>query len=409
MEYASSAVLQSRDEELPPGGRPPTGRGSSSGSGKGRRRDPLWARLFVIFGALLMMASGGVIVLEKVALAEATKGVTQENLLGDQGANANAKHVSINGSKNILLVGLDNRPGQNPNDLVRADSIIILHIAATHDRAYLISIPRDTYVNIPADPQTGYNGGSDKINAAFAFGNQHGGGAKGGVQLLAKTIKQLYGITFDGAAIVDFVGFQQVVRVLGTVCMYVDEKTTSVHIGHTADGKEAKPYVLNPATGTIDHKVAGVTPEVYTVGNHCLNYWQALDFVRQRELLQDGDYGRQRHQQQFIKAVFKKILSAGTLTNPLKLSKVLKVVGQAMTVDPGHGLSIEDWLFAMKGIGANDLVTIKTNNGGFHSETINGQKVETLDQNTKDLLASVRDDTVDSFVINHPSLLVKSS
>jgi polyisoprenyl-teichoic acid--peptidoglycan teichoic acid transferase len=407
VEYASSAVLQSRDEEQPPGGRPPTGRGS--GSGKGRRRDPLWARLFVIFGALLMMASGGVIVLEKVAVAEATKGVNQQNLLGDQGAAANKKHVTINGAKNILLIGLDNRPGQNPTDLVRADSIIILHIAASHDRAYMVSIPRDTYVNIPAFPQTHFLGQSEKINAAFAFGNQHGGGLKGGVQLMAKTIKQLYGISFDAAAIVDFAGFQQVVYKLGTVCMYVDEKTTSVHIGHTASGKEAKPYTLNAATGRIEHKNAGVTPEVYTVGNHCFNYWQALDFVRQRELLPDGDYGRQRHQQQFIKAVFKKILSAGTLTNPVKLSGVLKVVGKAMTVDYGQGLSFEDWLFAMKGIGANDLVTIKTNNGGFHSEMINNQSVETLDQNTLDLLAAVRSDTVDAFVLNHPSLVVKSS
>src|SRR5262249_7766656 len=144
VEYASSAVLPvTRGDDVPPGGgRPPTGRKNK------RRRDPLWARLLVIFGALLMMAAGGGIVIGKIAIVEATKNINQQDLLGAEGAQAQQKHVSISGPKNILLVGLDNRPGQNPTDLVRADSIIIVHVAASHDRAYLISIPRDTWVDI---------------------------------------------------------------------------------------------------------------------------------------------------------------------------------------------------------------------------------------------------------------------
>jgi polyisoprenyl-teichoic acid--peptidoglycan teichoic acid transferase len=402
LEYASSAVLQQSPEDEPPsdGGRPSSGRG---------RRDPLWAKLLVILGALLMMGSGVLIVIERVAIAEADRSVTQDNLLGNEGAQANDQHATITGPKNILLVGLDNRPGQDPNVLVRADSIIILHIATTHDRAYMVSIPRDTWVQIPANPQTKYYGGSEKINAAFAFGNQNGGGARGGVQLLAKTIRTLYGIRFDAAAIVDFTGFEQVVKALGGVCMYVDEKTTSVHLGFKTGTKtEAQPYKLNPDTGKIVRPIRGVTPMVYNVGNHCFPAYQALDYVRQRELLADGDYGRQRHQKQFLKAVFKKVLSTGTLTNLSKLNRVLGVIGKAMTVDTGAE-SLGDWIFAMRGISADDLTTIKTNNGGFHSDTINGRDVETLDADTLATLQAFRTDTVDQFLINHQNLIDKTS
>ncbi len=403
MEYASSAVLQASrgDDEPPRGGKPPTGR-------KNRGRDPLWAKLLVIFGALLMMGSGGVIVITKIAIAEATKNINQQDVLGDQGVQSQNKgHVTISGAKNILLVGLDNRPNQNPNDLVRADSIIILHIAATHDRAYLISIPRDTWVDIPAFPKTHFNGQPEKINSAFAFGRMNGGGPAGGVELLAKTIKQLWNISFDAAAIVDFTGFQQVVQVLGGVCMYIDEKTTSVHIGtNNKTGKYEMPYHISATTGRVEYKVPGVTAKVYNVGYQCLAPWEALDFVRQRELLPNGDYDRERHQQQFIKAIFKKILSADTLTNPIKLNRVLGVVGKSMTVSTG-GISIEDWAFAMRNIGGNDLITIKTNNGTFHRSTVN-PGAEALDDNTIALLDAVRTDTVDQFVLNHQSLVTKS-
>ncbi|MEN3306590.1 MAG: hypothetical protein V7603_2792 [Micromonosporaceae bacterium] len=401
MEYASSAVLQVTrgDDDPSRGGRAPTGR-------KKRRRDPLWARLLVIFGALLMVGSGGAIVVAKVAIIQATKNINQTDLLGAEGAQSQQKgHVSINGAKNILLVGLDNRPGQNVNDLVRADSVIVLHIAASHDRAYLISIPRDTWVQIPAFSKTHFLGQSDKINSAFAFGNMNGGGKAGGVELLAKTIRALWGITFDAAAIVDFTGFQQVVNVLGGVCMYIDQKTTSVHIG-SKNGKYAMPYKISADTGKVQYKISGVTPKVYNVGYQCLQPWEALDFVRQRELLPNGDYDRERHQQQFIKAIFKKILSADTLTNPIKLNRVLGVVGRSMTVSTGK-ISIEDWAFAMRNIGGNDLLTIKTNNGTYHKSSVNAG-AEALDDNTVALLQAVQSDTVDKFVLNHQDLVTKS-
>jgi LCP family protein required for cell wall assembly len=370
-----------------------------------RARGPLWARLLVVFGALLMLASGTVIVGYQVVVAAATSGIDRQDLLGNAGHAGG--HVTISGAKNILLVGIDARPDQDATTLVRADSIMILHIPAGHDRGYLVSLPRDTYVQIPAynNGAHKYLGGAAKINAAFAFGGQGLTGAaarRHGFELLALTIKKSYGITFDAGAIVDFQGFQQVVKVLGGVDLCVDEKTTSIHLGYDKNGKLTSPsYKLN-SDGTPAHRLAGVTPKVYNVGCRHFAAWEALDYVRQRDLLanKDTDYGRQRHQQQFLKATFKEILSRGVLTSPTKLSKVINTVGQAMTLDDG-GISIEDWLYAMRGAGAGDLITIKTNDGQFNSRTIDGQSVEVLSDTSRQLLQSVRDDTVDNFVAAH--------
>jgi LCP family protein required for cell wall assembly len=279
-----------------------------------------------------------------------------------------------------------------------------VHIPAAHDRAYLISIPRDTLAQIPADTQTGYVGGQNKINAAFAFGSQNGGGIPGGVTLLATAIKTLYGIGFDAAAVVDFAGFQKVVDVLGGVDLCVDEKVTSIHIGFTADGVMAPQAPFRQDANLHLYPVPGVTPQVYNPGCQHLNAWQSLDYTRQRDLLAngDGDYGRQRHQQQFIKAVVTGIFSKGVLTNPSKLAAVLDTVGKAVTVDTG-GISLEDWIFAMRGINAGTVTTIKTNNGQYNTTTITGiGDCEVLTDTSLQLLRAVSADTVAEFVTEHP-------
>ncbi|MEN3306013.1 MAG: polyisoprenyl-teichoic acid--peptidoglycan teichoic acid transferase [Micromonosporaceae bacterium] len=368
-------------------------------------RAPLWARLLVTAGVLLVVASGGLLLGAEVLISQATRSVTQTNLLGGAGNQASAPpaahHVTITGAVNVLLVGIDARPAQTTQPS-RSDSIIILHVPASHDRAYLVSVPRDTLVHIPADPKTGYTGGDNKINAAFSSGSQNGGGLPGGVSLLAATIKAAYGIGLDAAAVVDFSGFQQVVGVLGGVTMCVDERTTSIHIGFTRAGKEEVPFTQD-ANGHL-YPVPGVTPQVYRPGCQHLAAWQALDYVRQRDLLAngDGDYGRQRHQQQFLKALFEQILSAGTLANPAKLAGVLDTVGKAMTVDSG-GVSIPDWLYAMRGITGNGMATINTNNGHYDTVTVPGiGACEKLTATSLQLLADVRTDTVDQFVAAHP-------
>jgi anionic cell wall polymer biosynthesis LytR-Cps2A-Psr (LCP) family protein len=378
-----------------------------------RTRTPRWARWCVLVGSLLLVASGGAVVASRVLLATATHSITQQNLLGAVKTGTERQHAKVTGAKNILLVGLDTRQNQDPNQLSRSDSIIILNIPADHSQGYLVSIPRDSYVSIPAynNGAVPYAGGKNKINAAFAYGSRGLTGKSAlshGFELLALTVKKLTGITPDAGAIIDFQGFKQVVQVLGKVCMYVDEDTTSIHIGHTASGKFAVPYITHP-DGTIAYKVKGVTPNFYAKGNHCLTPSEALDFVRQRDLLanKDYDYGRQRHQQQFLKAVLKQVVHDG-LNSPTKLPSLISAVGKTMTVDDG-GISLEDWAFAMRNVNPDNLVTIKTNDGKFNSRSVPGiGDVEILDSTSMKLLQAIKNNDVGSFIQANPTWVAAS-
>jgi anionic cell wall polymer biosynthesis LytR-Cps2A-Psr (LCP) family protein len=186
--------------------------------------------------------------------------------------------------------------------------------------------------------------------------------------------------------------------------MYVDENVTSIHIGHTADGKQATPYVTNNA-GIIQHHVAGVTPNKYKVGNHCFTPTEALDYARQRDLLGhgDGDYGRQRHQQQLLKAILKTAVHQG-LNSPTKLPGLLTAVGKAMTVFR-QGISLEDWAFGMSGVNPDTIVTLKTNGGKFDpvKAPAGVGSAEGLTADSLAMFQAAKNDTVDAFVRTHPT------
>jgi len=380
-----------------------------------RRHAPLWSKLCLGFGVLLLLAGGGSLAGVKVLVSSATKAVPQQNLIGTATNTTTRQHADVKGAKNILLVGLDTRPSFSASATPsRSDSIILLHIPADHSTAYLISLPRDSYVDIPAytNGKQSWAGGYNKINSAFAFGSRGLGGASAeahGFELLALTVKKLTGITPDAGAIIDFQGFKQVVDVLGKVCMFVDEDTTSIHVGHdTKTGKPAAPYAINP-DGTLNHKIKGVTANFYAKGDHCFTPADALDFVRQRDLLanHDFDYGRQRHQQQFLKAVLKQVVHDG-LNSPTKLPGLISAVGKTMTVDNG-GISLDDWAFAMRGVKPDNLVTIKTNDGKFNSRSVPGVgSVEVLSDTSLALLKAVRTDTMAAFVQAHPTWVAAS-
>ncbi|WP_170323607.1 LCP family protein [Cryptosporangium phraense] len=311
---------------------------------------------------------------------------------------------SIEGPINLLLAGIDER-STDPTAGVRADSIIIAHINAAHDRAYLASIPRDSLVDIPAFPDTQYPGGRDKINAAFQFGYRKDGGREKGLALLANTVSDLMGgMKFDGAAIVNFAGLESVVTALGGVRMCVDEKVTSIHIGwDKTTGKRAAPYYINP-DGTPAGLRYNVRPQVYYPGCRNFTNWQALDYARQRDLLanNDGDYGRQRHQQQLIKAIMQKATSSGVVTNPVKVNKVLESLGGAVSFY-NNNVSITDWVFTLKGIKPEQLTMVKTNDGKFNAEMVDGIWYEKLSDKSLEMLQAIKNDTMDQFVAANPT------
>lgn len=357
-----------------------------------RRRDPLWARLLVIIGAVLMVSSGGLIAGSKALIKNATSTIRQGNLLGEAGKTEAEGGNNLSGPIDLLLLGVDVRGSWGPNE-TRPDSIIILHIPATHDRAYLVSIPRDTEAQIPPFPKSKYPGGTDKVNAAFFFGAQNGSGWSGGTALLAQTIKKLTGVSFDGAAIIDFNGFRSVIDALGTIPMCVDQQVTSHHMVWV----DGKPMWNSDAEKTGKK----MTPIVHKVGCREMQGWEALDYSRQRYGLKNGDYDRQRHQQQLLKAMAAKAISGGVMTNPLKLNALLKAAGKAFTLDTG-GVPIADFVFTMRGVTANELTLLRTNDGGFSS---NENQREVLKPISKEMFAAVNNDSLAGFIVRNPTVV----
>jgi len=328
----------------------------------------------------------------KSLLGQVDKAVPTANNFIDHGT----KQVDISGAINLLMIGLDTRD-DNPGLGSRADSIIIGHIPASHDAVYLMSIPRDTYVAIPPNPATNYAGGHDKINGAFTWGSQHGGGVAGGVRLLQKTLSQDYGLSFQGALVVNFDGFRDIVTRLGGVTMYVDETTRSLHHGYVNGdpSQHAAPYHINP-DGTPGYPIRGVTQVVYKKGRQHLSAYDALDYVRCRDWLPNTDYDRQRHQQQFIKALLEEAYHKG-ISDPAHISSFLSSLKKAFTFDPG-GKQPSDWIFTLKGISPSSMITLKTNNGTYNTTMVGKISTESLSQTSLDLIESIKADKMNDFI-----------
>ena len=338
---------------------PPTARGHAKVRA---RRAPArrWKILLTVGLSLLMIAGLGGIAL-RALVARYDQSVVKEQLLDPH---ARREHATVTGPLNYLLIGSDQRAG-NPDAGQRSDTIMIAHLPAGLDRAYLLSVPRDLLVEIPADAASGYAGGTDKINAAFQFGN----GGRDGSRLLSATLTRLTGIRFDGAAIIDFTGFHRVIDLVGGVQMCVDTPVRSIHTG----------TMFDPGCRDMDGA-------------------QALDYARQRYGLPDGDYDRQRHQQQLLRAILDRVADTDLMTNPVKLDQVIRGVGSALTVDT-NGLPTEDLVFALRGLRPDDLAGIRL---PTYSETIDDTSYDRLDAEADGLFRALRGSDLADWVGAHP-------
>lgn len=200
--------------------------------------------------------------------------------------------------QNILLLGSDTRGSLNDLDSAagnRSDTMMLVNIPADRQSIQVVSFMRDFWVDIPGR-------GKAKMNAALAYG---------GIPLVVQTVESLVGVRIDHVAIIDFEGFRGVTDALGGV-------TVDNPIAFRSTARSSKVFPKGPVT---------------------LNGEDALYFVRERHAFVDGDYQRVRNQQQFIKAVLNKVLSAETLTNPVKVSGLVGAVAPFLAVDEGFSSS----------------------------------------------------------------------
>jgi polyisoprenyl-teichoic acid--peptidoglycan teichoic acid transferase len=343
-----------------------------------------------------MVLSGSALIAEQVLVARYAGAVHTETLFTPESTGPEEPRSTLAGPFDVLLVGIDPRP-EEPDAPPHADSVIVLHVSRSLD-GYLLSLPRDLLVDVPAYPRAHFPGADQiKLTEAMFYGSQLPGVAKpdlpSGFDLLARTVSRVTGIDqFAAGAVVNFEGFQKVVEAMGGVDMDVDERVVSIHV--TPDGRSRYP--------TYERAVATRPQKVYEPGPRHFQAWEALDYVRQRHIEGD-DYARQRHQQQFLRAMVKQALSAGVVTNPLTLDRVLRAAGQSLTFD-GRGRSIVDFALALRHLSADAVTMLKTPGGAV--TTAGGQyRGEGLKPAADGLFEALRSDTLDRFAADHPDLV----
>lgn len=192
--------------------------------------------------------------------------------------------------KNILLLGSDTRSGSEAAQVSgsRADSIMLAHIPADGKGVYLVSIMRDTWVNIP-----GY--GSAKINAALNYG---------GISLQVATVENLLGIKVDHVAEIEFEGFKALVNSVNGVDVQV-------------------PFDFD------------INAWSFKQGMQHMDGGAALAFVRARYPFADGDYQRVRNQRAFLRGLYSTMKSKGALENVGSFQSAVESIAGYMRVDSG--------------------------------------------------------------------------
>jgi LCP family protein required for cell wall assembly len=214
---------------------------------------------------------------------------------------------------NYLIVGSDTREGLTRAEQKelrvgsvktaagkRSDTMLLVHVSKSRDKAVIISIPRDSYALIPAHTNSA---GKDipathsKINSSFNWG---------GAPLLIQTLEQMTNLKIDHYIEINFVGFARMVDSLG-----------GIEVCTKQDIDDPKSHLVLPA------------------GVHTLNGIEALKYVRTREFDGMGDIGRMQRQQAFMSSVVKKATSLGVLLNPVTMTSFINSALSTVTTDSG--------------------------------------------------------------------------
>ena len=299
----------------PRAGRPPkAGSANRSASGapgrrRGAARSAVIARAVAAVAAVAVLAtSGWGWYLGRVAEAS----VQRTDAIPSTG---NDETVYTGEAMNLLLVGNDSRADLSEEQLsalnagtdsgTNTDTMILVHLPADGSKASFVSLPRDSYVEIP-----GY--GWEKLNAAYAYGYANTSDdapeterQAGGAQLLVKTVSQLTGLKIDHYAEVDLLGFFELSSVVGGV---------EVNLCEPVD----------------DRRWSGA---FFPAGVQTISGADALKFVRQRHGLPRSDFDRIVRQQVFIAGVLRKMLSDDVLLDLGKQRELVGAAAKALTVD----------------------------------------------------------------------------
>ncbi|WP_020657398.1 LCP family protein [Amycolatopsis benzoatilytica] len=316
-----------------------------SGPPPRRRRGGMrGAKIAVAVVSLLVMGLTGY---AWAAMQGLVNGLNYADVIGDGGGG----DQPADGARDILLVGLDSRTDMQGNPLpadqlaqlnagesdgeLNTDTLILVHIPNDGSKAVAMSLPRDSYVDIAG----GY--GKHKINSAYARAmltarkDLQAQGVtdpkeldvkanQAGAKNLIATVQNLTGATIDNYAAINLLGFSDITKAIGGVDVCLNDN--------------------------VDDEYSGAK---FTKGQHTIDGVQALEFVRQRHGLPRGDLDRVVRQQVFMAGMARKVLSAGTLTDPGKLNALIDAIKKSVVLN--QNWDIFSFAQQMKGLTGGQL------------------------------------------------------
>lgn len=244
-----------------------------------------------IIAAFLVVVVGGIafyihMLNEQLAFKDKKEGVELKEAL------ASADDTDESNAYYVLLVGSDSRGGLNEKG--RGDVTMLARVAPSDGEVTLVSIPRDTMVNIE-------HYGTVKINAAYAYG---------GASLAVKTVSAFAGVPISHYAEIDFDGLTEVVDELGGVTVNIPE-------AFSAGGFS------------------------FDAGEQTLNGEQALVYARERHSFSGGDFTRAQSQRQVVEAIIHKVMAQPATEYPKLFSQLAQSVSTDYSVPDLVGLAMD--------------------------------------------------------------------
>lgn len=265
---------------------------------------------------------------------------------------------SEGGALNVLLLGVD---GATPEDAwsarmtgVRSDTAMLVHVSADRSSIQIVSLLRDTWVDVPGH-------GEAKLNAAFSWG---------GARLAVRTVEQLLTVHVDHVAVIDFAGLGAFADALGGV----------------------------PVESPKAFRSRNMPGFSYTAGPNTVKGDRAVAFVRERYSFENADFQRVRNQASFVRGAIDRLHDVTADGNVRSLVEVVKRLSSSVAVDAElTPVSAAEIGWSLRGVDANAVsnITLPTTGTG----TRNGQSVVLEDAvGTAQLSAAIRDDDVAQFI-----------
>lgn len=268
---------------------------------------------------------------------------------------AHTPEPGAKGPLNYLLLGSDSRDPSNADGDGRSDTIMVAHLDADRQNAYLISFPRDMWVEIPGH-------GEAKINAAYSYG---------GSKLAVRTVEELIDTRIDHVVLADFEGFISLTEDLGGVT--INNEHYSESHGYT-----------------------------YPEGEITISGEEALWYVRERKQLPNGDLDRAKRQRIVLKAILEKGLSREVMSDPRKFTRFVAGVAKHLTVD--GSLSNEE----IRQVGlslrltGDDVELLQAPISGFGTSP-DGQSIDIVnEEQLAEMAKALKKDDLDSYLKKYP-------